>query len=110
MRRPPKPGEIHDRRGVPIYPGDLLRSDHFRDYRGQMQFLYHTVVLNGEWLEMVPTSHLEPTKIAGGGRCWLSQELANIAEVIYGHGPGDCIDYTDRPRVKVPKPITEGAK
>jgi hypothetical protein len=103
-----KPGEAHDRRGVPIYPGDLIRSFHFRERpggksRGRIHYLYHTAVLVGDRLEMVPTSHLEPSMVKGGGRCRLSQELVADAEVISGHGPGECLDYLDRPRATLPE-------
>jgi hypothetical protein len=49
---------------------------------------------------MVPTSELEPTLRDRGGVCLLSQEIADTLEVIAGHGPGDCLCYTDRPRRK----------
>lgn len=98
-----KPGEGIDKNGVPIYPGDLLRSFHFRAARRRkVHYLYHTAVYNdqSDCMEMVPVSHLEPTKRKGGGQCWLSQELAQCSEIIQGHGPGDCICYDDRPKVR----------
>jgi len=33
------PGELHDKRGVPIYPGDLLKTHHFTDGRGRKYWL-----------------------------------------------------------------------
>lgn len=96
-----KPGEIHDKRGVPIYPGDLLRTYHFTGACGRKFYLYHTAVLDGGNMKMVPTSHLEPTKASSGGMCWLRQEQANHVEVINGHGPGDCLDWTERNKVKL---------
>lgn len=105
MPTPIKPGDCYDKNRVPIYPGDLLKSYHFTDRRRKKWYLYHTAVWNGSQLsmEMVPTCHLEPTKINGGGRCWLSQELGDNTEIIQGYGPGDTIDYTERK--KVPKPV-----
>ena len=95
-----KPGEVHDKNGVPIYPGDLIKSFHFTDRNRKRWYLYHVAVWNAETenMEMVPTSHLEPSKVDGGGRCWLQQDYMGDAEVISGHGPGDYIDYTDRPK------------
>ena len=99
-----KPGEAHDCKGVPIYPGDLLRTPHFRDRRRKQHYLYHTIALQKvrgtTALWMIPTSHLEPTKRNGGGSCLLSQELAGSCEVISGHGPGECLDYTDRKKIR----------
>jgi hypothetical protein len=103
-------GKYHDRKGVPIHPGDLLRSDHFRDRRNRMHYLYHVVVEQADGhLEMVPTSHLAGEEwIRGGGRCWLNATgVATQSEVICGHGPGDYLSYEDRPRVR-PEPKTEG--
>lgn len=99
-----RPGEVWDCNGVPIYPGDLFRTPHYRDRRRRQHYLYHTVVRHWDgqvWaLRLVPTSHLEPTKARGGGDCLLTPELAAAGRVIYGHGPGDYLDYTDRPRRK----------
>ena len=97
-----QPGECHDSKGVPIYPGDLLKSYHFTDRRRRKWYLYHVAVMRDGALRMVPTSHLEPTLVSGGGGCLLSDELANALEVIHGHGPDDCLDYTDRPKHKPP--------
>jgi len=95
-----QPGELYDLKGVPIYPGDLLRSYHFTGARRKRYYLYHTVVLDGG-LRMVPTSHLEPSKSKEGGSCLLSQDLADNAEIIAGYGPKGCLDYCDRPKRKV---------
>lgn len=97
-----KPGDVVDIKGVPIYPGDLIRSYHFTGARRKRHYLYHVAIWNSDevTMELVPTSELEPTLRDRGGRCWLRQELADeiVAEVISGHGPGDCLDYTDRPK------------
>lgn len=95
---------FYDRKGVPIYPGDLLKSFHFTGARRKKYWLYHVVVAPPERagttfpLEMVPTSHLEPTKRSGGGRCPLVDWLASNAEVIAGSGPGEILDFEDRPK------------
>lgn len=96
-------GLHHDRRGVPIYPGDLLKTDHFVDRRGKRYYLYHVVVERkdeGGCLEMVPASHLEPRFRNQGGRCWLKTVDLRQSKVIHGSGPGDCLDFDDRPKVK----------
>jgi hypothetical protein len=99
-----KPGEVFDSRGVPIHPGDLVRRDHFRERSGRRHYLYHVAVWNEaeQAMELVPVSELEPKLRGRGGRCWLFQRTIDGANfrVIYGHGPGDCLDYTDRPRRK----------
>lgn len=95
--------QFHDSRGVPIHEGDLLRSPHFRERRyRRMHYLYHVVVANKthDVYEMIPTSHLVERLQKDGGRCWLSEDLAQAATVIHGHGPGDCMGYMDRKRIK----------
>jgi hypothetical protein len=99
-----KPGEVCDCRGVPIHPGDLVRTDHFRERNGRRHYLYHVAVWNAaeQTMELVPVSELEPKLRDRGGRCWLMEATirGSNARVIHGHGPGDCLDYTDRPRRK----------
>lgn len=73
-----QPGELFDKRGVPIYPGDLIRSYHFRDRR-RTYYLYHTATMKDGGMYMVPTDHLEPSKVAGGGSCYMTQELMENA-------------------------------
>ncbi len=96
-----EPGRFYDRRGVPIYPGDLLRTDHFVEPNGKKHYLYHVAVENDGHLEMVPTSHLAgPKWVRGGGRCWLSAvSTERMVVIISGYGPGDYLDFTDRPRL-----------
>ena len=99
-----KPGEVVDHRGVPIYPGDLLRTFHFRDRRRKKHYLYHVAVLCDDGMWLIPTSHLEPTLVAGGGTYQLSQTGITDyeIEVIHGHGPDDYLSFEDRPRREVP--------
>lgn len=97
-----KPGEFHDIKGVPVYPGDLIRSLHFKARR-KTYYLYHVAIFNTEegCMEIVPVSELEPTLKGRGGRCWMRQELLDSiqAVVMHGHGPGDTPSYEDRKRV-----------
>ena len=80
---------LHDKHGRQVYPGDLIRTFHFRGARRKVYYLYHTAVSRDGGLELVPTAHLEPTKKSGGGACWASQELLDGAgaEIIDGAGP-----------------------
>jgi hypothetical protein len=98
-----KPGEIFDKKGVPIYPGDLIRSFHFRGARRKIYYLYHVAVLKNGRMWMVPTCYLDPTIKDTGGRCYLEQNNLLQAEVISGHGPEPYSDHEDRPRRKIEK-------
>ena len=103
------PGECFDSKGVPIYPGDLVRSYHFTGPRRRVFYLYHVVceetcdVTGHSYLRLVPTAFLNPTTKDGGGRCMLSDRLAEELEVIDGHeGPG--LGFTGRPKRRPSKP------
>ncbi len=91
---------LHDMNGVPIYPGDLLRTFHFTGARRKRHWLYHVAVNEiGGRLRMVPTSHLADP--SGGGACLMSDAMARECEIISGHGPGDILSFEDRLRVKI---------
>ena len=90
--------DLYDKRGVPIYPGDLLKSFHFQGARRKRYYLYHVAVDDNGRMKMIPACWLEPTKRSGGGDVYLSAEIASATEVIYGYGPKPCLDYTDRER------------
>lgn len=91
-------GSIFDRRGVPIYRGDLIKQPHFVDYRRKQHYLYHVVTVRDCYLEAVPTSCLEPTLRSHGGTYWLTEADGTVVEVIHGHGPEDFLDFNDRPK------------
>lgn len=101
------PGELHDCNGVPIYPGDLLRTFHFTDRRRRKYYIYHTATFTQGHMRAIPTCHLDDTiRIAHGSRggdYLMSDEIAAITEVISGYGPGDCLCFRDRPRIKTTK-------
>lgn len=88
----------YDMHGVPICPGDLLKSPHYTDRRRKRHYLYHVVIKKGDHLMMAPARDLEPSCANQGGRCWLSDDLAALAEVIAGYGPRDYLSYEDRPK------------
>jgi len=95
-----KPGESHDMNGVPIYPGDLLKSFHFTGARRKRYYLYHVAVMNQaeKRMEMVPVHNLEPTKACRDGMYWLLKEMESDIEVITGYGPGHCLYFDERPK------------
>jgi hypothetical protein len=95
--------KFHDRKGVPIYPGDLIKSDHFIGASGKRYYLYHVACLEGERLYMVPTCWLDTSQKRSGGKCLISQAMMDHAVVIDGHGPFEILSYEDRPKVKAVK-------
>ena len=93
------PGEVYDRKGVPIYPGDVLRTFHYKSRRyGRYLWLFHVAVFNEKHgvMEMHPASWLDPKKKRDGGSCWLTQDTAAGTEIVQGYGPGRNDDFTDR--------------
>ena len=102
-----QPGECHDKNGIPIYPGDLLKTYHYTAARyRKKRYLYHVAVFdpNADMgaMRMVPVEHLDPAirehPDHTGGNPLLSDDLAGEAEVISGSGPEDLMDYDERPR------------
>jgi len=92
---------IVDAKGIPIYPGDLLRTPHYVGARRKQNYLYHVVVREGEHLYMVPTMHLEPTLIIDGGKCLLKHGMdKERSQIISGYGPSPYITFEDRPRIQ----------
>ncbi len=92
---------VYDKTGRRIYPGDLLRTLHYGRGRGT-RYLYHVAVMQDGILTGVPACHLEPTMAKphdGVFQLWLIKpESAEMPEIIAGYGPGDILDYRDRPR------------
>jgi hypothetical protein len=93
-----RPGELFDAKNRPIYPGDLIRSPHFIGARNKRWYLYHTAVFVNGYMELVPTCHLQPENVKGGGRCIASEDILRHSEIIAGCGPEPYLDYTDRPK------------
>lgn len=90
----------YDKNDRPIFGGDLLRSYHFTGARRKKYYLYHVAVPTERGFDCVPVCHLDPSKISGGGRCWLNEELAAHSEIIHGYGVG-YLSFEDRPKRKV---------
>lgn len=94
-----QPGEVFDANGIPVYPGDLIRTYHFTGPRRKRYYLYHTAVYKDGAMSLVPVSHLEPSCVRGSdGVCLLLQELMADAEIIHGYGPLPFLYYDERPR------------
>ena len=94
-----QPGKMYDKKGVPIYPGDLIRTPHFIGARRKQWYIYHTAVFINGYMELIPTCHLQPDKAErGGGRCMMSYDIIRNSEVIAGYGPDKYLNYTDRPK------------
>jgi hypothetical protein len=102
-----QPGELADKTGIPIYPGDLLRTYHCTGARRKKHYLYHVAVFVNGYMELVPTYHLQPDQVRGGGRRILSEALASEYEIISGNGSEpDYLGYDERkkrvPKVQIP--------
>lgn len=91
----PAPETVYDKNERPIASGDLLRTFHFIGARRKRHYLYHTaLVRNGKWW-MVPTDHMDPTKIKGGGDCLIGE--GSDTEIIDGIDDNG-VFFSDRPR------------
>jgi len=98
-RDPTRWSPFHDKKGVPVCAGDLIKSYHFTGARRKRYYLYHVASYeDGHWM-MVPASWADPNEKRDGGKCRIYQHYLEDAEVIGGCGPGDILDHEDRPRV-----------
>lgn len=96
-----KPGECYDKNGVPIYPGDLLKSYHFTGARRKKYWLYHLATIRDGAMWIVNVHNLATTNfiLDGGGNLFLTDEWAEKFEIISGYGPKGCVDFEDRPKL-----------
>ncbi len=111
-----EPGVWTDSKGVPIYPGDLLRDLHFIGPGRKRNYLYHVVTEHGlgcKWqlwaipihaLAQLPIIH--PYGIDGALRLHTYLRHQDACEVIDGFGP-ERLPHYERERVPVnmPRPI-----
>ena len=94
---------LRDINGRKVYPGDLLRSFHFRAGRRRQKFyLYHVVVEEGEYLYAVPACYLNPSTKQTGGKYLLTASTIEMCKPeIIEHGAGTPF-WADRERVSPP--------
>jgi hypothetical protein len=93
--------QFYDKNGVPVCPGDLIRTFHYTGARRKKHYLYHVAVSEGSDLLMVPTCFLEPTmRNEGGDYLPKYGGMDPTSEVIHGYGPGDVLSFEDRPKRK----------
>lgn len=103
MSNTARAGEAWDRRGYPIYPGDLCRQVHFRT-RSRTYYLHHVASLRPDgYMEMVPAQYADPSTERTGGQYLLESGHHPELTILAGHGPGDCLDYDDRDKRPVPR-------
>ena len=98
---------IHDRKGYPIYAGDLLKTYHFTGARKRKYYMYHLVVSYPGGDRMICASALltyQNEKLPGClVSCTAVDGVLYDTEIVSGFGPlREYIDFEDRPRMKVP--------
>jgi hypothetical protein len=93
---------FYDKHGRQIHKGDLIKTFHFTGARRKKYFMYHTAVEREGVLYMVPIADLEPTCANQGGTCRVEAIIRAGAdiEIISGYGPGDILNFEDRPKVR----------
>lgn len=98
---------IHDKRGYPIYAGDLLKTYNFTGARKRKYYMYHLVVAYDGGDRMINASALltyREQKLPG---CLVStvavDGVLHDSEIVEGFGPlREYVDFEDRPRMRVP--------
>lgn len=104
-----QPGEMHDKRGVPIYPGDLLKTYHFTGARKKRYYLYHIAFyrdghMRCQSAQYFGTGSKDHSADILLQSLWVSDEANRTleqTEVIDGYGPGDYLSFEERPRASV---------
>ena len=89
--------QVYDSRGYPIYPGDVLRTPHFRAGRRTYWLIHVAAMVDGR-LRMLPARWADPAATHQGGDPLLTQGLADEATIVEGGIVGEWTAFTDRPR------------
>lgn len=79
-------GELYDIKGIPIYPGDLLRTYHFTGRRNKIYYLYHVATKDGHGLRLLPAEWADPNCKRSGGAYYPSQkDLDGLSAIVLNH-------------------------
>ncbi len=65
---------LHDIKGYPIHPGDLVRTYHFTGRRNKVHYLYHVAKKDKHGLRMLPTEWLGLNNEQDGGAYYPTQK------------------------------------
>lgn len=96
----PEPEVFRDKHGRQVCAGDVLKVYHFRGGpRGKKYYMYKVVgPAERGGLAAFCVSELVTKGFDSAHRCRLG--ALGEFEIVQGHGPGDCVSFEDRPRVK----------
>lgn len=92
---------ICDVKGYPIFPGDVLRSFHFKGCGRKNHYLYHVATIDDDnRLWAIPAQYLSPDVKRTGGDCLLTESLVqnHEIEIVQGQPTRHYICKHDRPR------------
>lgn len=94
--------QLTDKKGYPIHAGDVLRVYHFSDRRGRKWYMYKLArEIDGRLCGVSIHEIAEKGDKAHSFRLeWLRGQDCEIVE---GYGPGKCVDFTERKRIKAQK-------
>ena len=78
---------LHDIKGYPIHPGDLVRTYHFTGRRNKIYYLYHVAKKDKHGLRLLPTEWLGLNNEHDGGAYYPKQkDMDSLSAVILsGH-------------------------
>jgi hypothetical protein len=97
-------GECFDKKGYPIYSGDLLKTLHFITGKNtkHYHYHYHVAAYKDGCMRLFTPSMAEPNCRPGMRLdALMSQELVNESEILEGAGPGDFYSFKQRERRKI---------
>lgn len=87
----------HDKNGIPVYAGDLIRTPHYKHHRNRrLVCLHHVAVEQDGSLFGVPARDLALPH--DGGKFLLTDGNLCQSEIIQGTGPEHLMEFFERPR------------
>ena len=94
-----QPGECFDKKGYPIYPGDLLKTLYFIIDKNTKHYHYHVAAYKDGCMRLFTPAMADPNcRPDSRLDCLMSQELVNDSEILEGGGPGDFYTFKQRQR------------
>lgn len=95
----------HDKKGYPVYEGDVLKVFHFIGQRNKKYFMYKVVIASPRGFLAFCISDLALKGRINAHSCPL--DALGDFEIVQGYGPEPFVSWEDRPR-QISKELGKG--